>query len=316
MRAINSLQEVKLGRLGREIYLTLGVFDGMHRGHQALIRRVVDEARQRRALGVVFTFQNHPLEVLAPPYCPLRLLTPDRKLEILRGLGVDIAIMIPFTRRFARLGAREFVEDILVRRCRVRKIFCGADYRFGYEGKGDVGHLRSLGREYGFSVETIEPVEYRGMVVSSTKIRELLQEGMVDRAARLLTRPYDLVGRVKKGKGVGRTLGFPTANLDVGENVIVPAVGVYAVIGEHGKRRYGGMVNIGYSPTLGGDTFGIEIHMFDFCRKMGRKQIRIFFLKRLRSEKRFATLSKLQKQLRKDEHSARAIYDRYLRGSG
>ncbi len=316
MRTITSLQQVRLRQLRHGIYLTLGVFDGMHRGHQALIHRMIEEARKHNGLSVVFTFQNHPLEILAPPYCPPRLLTPVRKLEILRKLGVDIVIMIPFTRHFARLAAREFVADILVRRCRIAKVFCGADVRFGYEGKGDVELLRSLGREYEFSVDSMVPVRYRGMVVSSTKIRELLQEGMVDRAARLLTRPYDLMGRVKRGKRVGKTLGYPTANLDVEEDIIVPAVGVYAVIGELGKKQYGGMTNIGYQPTFARDKLEIEIHFFDFCGEVTGKRMRVFFLKRLRDEKRFATPAKLQEQLRQDERTARRISEKFLNRSG
>lgn len=315
MRTITSLQRVRLSHLRRKIYLTLGVFDGMHRGHQALIRRMTDEARRNNALTAVFTFQNHPLEILAPPYCPRRLLTPDRKLEILQGLGVDLVIMIPFTRYFARLQTRRFVADILVRRCRVAKVFCGADFRFGYEGKGDVKQLRSLGREYGFRVEIMMPVQYRGMTVSSTQIRELLQEGMVDRAARLLTRPYDLISQVRRGKGLGKTLGYPTANLDVEKGVIIPAVGVYAVLAEHGKKQYGGMLNIGYRPTFARDRLEIEIHLFDYCGDLMGESLRVVFLKRLRDEKRFATPAKLQEQLRKDEHAARGISEKFLNRS-
>jgi riboflavin kinase/FMN adenylyltransferase len=305
---------VSLQKLQPPKYLALGVFDGLHLGHQKLIRECVTQARAAGAISVVFTFPNHPLDILAPAYAPKRLMLLSEKLNYLGNLGVDVTICIEFDRDFARLEPEQFVRRILVERCATSKLFCGYNFRFGRNASGTVKIVRHLARKYGFSLHVHPRVYSNGMTVSSSKIRELIDDGMVDLAARLLTRPYQLRARVIAGKGRGAELGYPTANLRIPSQLLIPAEGVYAVTVERsrvkkasGKKAHRAMLYIGKCPTFGSKRLSIEVHLFDFCGKLTDETLQVAFLKRLRGEKRFHSPDALAAQLRKDERAARSV---------
>lgn len=283
--------------------VTIGVFDGLHLGHQTLIRKTTELARARGLVSLVITFPQHPLGVLAPPYCPKRLIYSDRKLQVLDSLRVDLTACVPFTREFAEQDPSDFLSDTLIRRCRVRSIICGYDFAFGRGGTGNISMLRNSSRELGFDLSVIEPVNEHDILVKSTMIRDLLYGGQVDKANRLLTRPYELRGTVVTGFGRGRQIGFPTANLDVDADHVIPARGVYLcaanIEGEQGINS--AMVNIGYNPTFGSSQLTIEAHLLKFAGDLTGKRVKLFFLKRLRDERRFENAQQLIEQLRRDQ---------------
>jgi riboflavin kinase/FMN adenylyltransferase len=293
-------------------YLALGVFDGLHLGHQRLIAECVSEAHKAAGCAVVFTFRNHPLDVLAPAYAPKKLMLLSEKLALLKKLGVDVTVCIEFDQFFARLEPEEFVRRLLVERCGLQKLFCGYNFRFGRDAAGTVAHIRQLAGTLGFSFCVLPPVCVNGMIVSSSKIRELIDDGMVGLAATMLTRPYQLHGRVIRGAGRGRQLGFPTANLRIPREMLVPAEGVYAATvkrtGPKASGRavtYGAMLYIGRRPTFGAQGLSIEAYLFDFHGNLLGETLRVAFLERLRGDQRFKTPAALVDQLRKDERAAR-----------
>lgn len=296
--------------------LTLGVFDGLHIGHQALINLTIETARSRELQSLVITFADHPLSVLAPPYCPKRLLYQDRKAHLAAKMGADLLAAIEFNQAFASQEAAEFVERVLVGKCRAKAIICGYDFTFGKSGQGNTALLREMGTGLGFEVKVVEAVAERWVFVKSSHIRDLLFEGAVEKAAVLLTRPYELRGEVMEGFGRGRTIGFPTANLKVSDTHAIPARGVYlcaAMVPGMAELR-GAMVNIGFNPTFGNERLSIEAHLLDFEGDLRGKTLSLFFLSRLRDEHKFANAEALVDQLRRDRDGARrALESRTMR---
>ncbi len=290
--------------------VAVGVFDGLHRGHQALLSRVIEIAHQRQLQSGILTFSEHPLTVLAPPFAPKRLLYPDRKRQLLRRSGLDALVCLTFTREFSQLSPEQFVEEMLVRRARIRAIVCGEDFCFGAEGKGTVATLQSMGQRFGFDVEVIPPVVHKNMFVRSTMIRDLLYTGDVMTAADLLTRPHELRGIVIRGAGRGRTLGFPTANLEVNPAYAVPARGVYLCVGylPATDNILPALVNIGFNPTFGSERLSLEAHLVDFEGNIVGADLYLFFLLRLRDEIRFSSVEALIQQIRRDKETGLAYY--------
>ncbi|OPZ15846.1 MAG: Riboflavin biosynthesis protein RibF [candidate division BRC1 bacterium ADurb.BinA364] len=305
IRVFESLEDVSLGRQGCDTVVAFGSFDGLHWAHRELIGRVIREARARGGLSVVLSFSNHPLSVLAPPYCPKLLLSPRRKLEILEQLGVDVAILPEFTRELARMPAERFLRECLIERIGMRHIVVGYDCRFGAEGKGDGEMLKSAAPRLGFTVEAMGPMREGGAVIGSRAIRSLLNLGRVEAAAALLLRPHELAGRVVQGDKRGRQLGFPTANLEFDPRYLIPAAGVYAIWADAAGTRYGGMINLGRRPTFGRMAFVPEAHLFSFEGDLYGQEIVVYFLGRLRGEKRFANAEALRRQLERDRQRAR-----------
>ncbi len=288
-------------------HLTLGVFDGIHLGHQALIKRTVESAHKTRALPAVFTFTRHPLSILAPPYTP-RLLTPlDVREGIFASMGIKILVIVDFDSGLSSLTPEEFVRNLLVKRLRARHVICGFNFRFGAGGRGDASRLREIGEKSGFTVEIVKPVLVGGIIVSSTKIRELLNQGMVALASEFLGRHHSVRGEVERGAGRGRSLGYPTANLLISPDILIPARGVYAVKAVVGGKRYGGMMNIGINPTFASGRFSAEVHLFGLEQDLIGKSLEVQFIERLRDEKRFANETALMHHLRRDEQEARKI---------
>ncbi len=285
--------------------IAVGVFDGVHVGHQEVITRMVQEARKKGVRSVVFTFLNHPLTILAPAYSPPRLLTPEQQLKVFSSLGVDSVLRIQFDEDFARITPLEFVQDILARRLCAGRIFCSKDFRFGRDGEGDVHFLSSQGRQYGISVSVVPPLVRDGFLVSSTMIRQMVIEGRVEQAARMLGRPFQFPARVVRGKGIGSShLGYPTANLQPPRGHVVPAHGVYAVVGAVDGETYPGMMNIGECPTFEKGRRTFEVHLFNFNGALQGKTLLVGFVAFMRDERKFDNESELRRQLSQDRRHA------------
>lgn len=294
-------------RIIRNPALTIGNFDGVHRGHQALFQRIKEWARKLNGESVVMTFHPQPLQVLAPETGPPLITLHERKLELIASCGIDVTIVIPFDRKFSQISAPSFVKDILVDKIGVKAMIVGYDYRFGHGRHGDIDFLRQMGDEHGFIVDIVSGVQVEDMVVSSTLIRQLILGGDLKEAGRLLGRPYEVSGTVITGRRRGgRLLGFPTANIRL-TGQACPRPGVYAVEAEVNGSSYGGAANLGYNPTFGDDELSLEVHILDFDKDIYGSPISVRFIDRLRDEVRFSGVEELVRQIRKDVEKARQI---------
>lgn len=286
--------------------LTIGTFDGVHLGHQKIVERVVTTARQEGLLATVFTFFPHPRMVVQHDKGLKLIHTLEEKKQLLQQLGVDLLVVQPFNEAFAQLTAEEFVSTILVQRLNVKKVIIGYDHRFGRNRTANIDDMRLFGKKYGFAVEEISVQEVDEVSVSSTKIREALNKGDVTTAEHYLGTPYSLTGRVVHGLKLGRTLGYPTANIQVTENYkLIPKDGVYAVYSYIDGRKVYGMMSIGKNPTIEGKGASIEVYFFDFNGNLYDQKLTIEFVQYLREEQKFATIDLLKKQLQDDETAAR-----------
>jgi riboflavin kinase/FMN adenylyltransferase len=286
--------------------ITIGNFDGVHMGHQALFQRVRQWAEELHGQSVVVTFDPHPLEVLFPEKAPSFITSHRQKLELIASCGIDATIVIPFDHEFARISAREFVEVILVEKIGVKAIVVGNDYRFGHSREGDIPFLKRLGEKYGFEVEIVTSIRMNDTPVSSTSIRQMIAGGNIREANKLLGRPFEVTGTVIEGRKRGVSLGFPTANIRM-PAVASPRTGVYVVQAEVDGKRYGGAANLGYNPTFGDVELSLETHLFDFNQDIYGKSITIRFIDRLRDEKRFSGPEELRAQIEKDVGKAKEI---------
>jgi riboflavin kinase/FMN adenylyltransferase len=285
--------------------VTLGNFDGVHVGHQRIFEKLKEEARKTSGETVVITFEPHPLKVLFPGSF-LALLTPfEKKMMLIERSGIDKVLCIQFSLAFAEISPTEFVKDILVEKVHARKIIVGYNYRFGKEKSGDVNILKDLCKRFRIGVEIMEALTIDHTVVSSSKIRELITRGDVERASKLLGRDYLIIGRVVRGAKRGHTLGFPTANLEISDE-LYPKTGVYAVEVSWKNQLFNGLANVGFNPTftpqLGGErgTFSLEVHLLNFNQDIYGEKLQINFKKRIRDEICFDSPSKLVDQIRKD----------------
>jgi len=286
--------------------LTIGTFDGVHLGHQKIVERVVTTARQEGLLATVFTFFPHPRMVVQHDKGLKLIHTLEEKKQLLQQLGVDLLVVQPFNEAFAQLTAEEFVSTILVQRLNVKKVIIGYDHRFGRNRTANIDDMRLFGKKYGFAVEEISVQEVDEVSVSSTKIREALNKGDVTTAEHYLGTPYSLTGRVVHGLKLGRTLGYPTANIQVTEDYkLIPKDGVYAVYSYIDGRKVYGMMSIGKNPTIEGKGASIEVYFFDFNGNLYDQKLTIEFVQYLREEQKFATIDLLKKQLQDDETAAR-----------
>ena len=286
--------------------LTIGTFDGVHLGHQKIVERVVTTARQEGLLATVFTFFPHPRMVVQHDKGLKLIHTLEEKKQLLQQLGVDLLVVQPFNEAFAQLTAEEFVSTILVEHLNVKKVIIGYDHRFGRNRTANIDDMRLFGEKYGFAVEEISVQEVDEVSVSSTKIREALNKGDVTTAEHYLGTPYSLTGRVVHGLKLGRTLGYPTANIQVTEEYkLIPKDGVYAVYSYIDGRKVYGMMSIGKNPTIEGKGASIEVYFFDFNGDLYDQKLTIEFVQYLREEQKFATIDLLKKQLQDDETAAR-----------
>ena len=284
--------------------VALGVFDGIHLGHREILTRAVERARADGLKSVACTFDRHPMEILQPDRAPLPLTTLDERLELMAGTGLDATLVLPFTRELARLEPEAFVGEVLLDRLRARVVVVGTDHRFGRGARGDARLLEALGARLGFVVEVVSPLQIDGEAVSSTEIRAALQRGALERAARLLGRPYAVCGEVVRGAGRGRTLGFPTAHLRTARPLLVPT-GVYACRARCGETAYRAMVNVGHRPTFEGQDYAIEAYLIDFSGDIYDLPLCLEFLQRVRDERKFPSVEALKEQIARDVESAR-----------
>jgi riboflavin kinase / FMN adenylyltransferase len=289
--------------------ITVGTFDGVHRGHRDVVERLVARSRALKIPSALVTFEPHPLEVVNPSAAPLLLTTHYEKLEVLAETGLDYIAVLPFTSELAAYPAEDFVELVLRRRFRLRELLIGYDHGFGRQRAGNVDVLRTLGERDGFRVEVVDPVATaHGHSVSSTSIRRAIAGGDLERAAAGLGRLYSVSGRVLEGSHRGRTIGFPTVNLGPPPpRKLLPPEGVYVVRVQTPRGPVGGMMNLGPRPTFGDAATSLEAHLFDTSGDFYGVQVRIDFVMRLRETRKFASAEQLSKQLRHDEREARAL---------
>lgn len=291
--------------------VTTGTFDGVHLGHQKLITRLKDVAREENGETVLLTFSPHPRMVLFPDDNELKLLNSlPEKIELLEKYGVDHLIIYPFTKEFSRLTSTEFVRNILVNSIQTKRLVIGYNHHFGRNREGSFEHLKEYGPLYGFEVEEIPAKDIDQIQISSTKIRNALLIGDVKTATNYLGHEYSLTGTVVKGKQLGRTIGYPTANLFINDQYkLIPGDGVYAVKVKHKNSLYGGMLNIGNNPTVDGKGKSIEVNIFDFDKTIYGDDLTLYFIERLRDEEKFKNLDDLKEQLAKDKKDSLLVYN-------
>jgi len=296
---------------------TIGIFDGVHIGHQKIINAVVRRAKKLSLKSVVVTFDPHPMKVLEPKNAPPLLISLKHRLRLLKQMGADKCAVIRFTRRFSLTSPEVFVKKVLVDRLGVKELYIGRNFCLGKGKTGDASFLRQMGQKYGFSVHLVDFVKKDGVIVSSTHIRQLLTEAKLDLAKRLLKRPVSVLGTVVKGAALATELGYPTANIDPHHEAIPPS-GVYAVKVVLGEKEYDGVLNIGRRPTFAGAKAlqaepTIEAHIFDFKGDIYGKDLEVYFVKKLRDEKKFPSKEKLVEQIMRDEKKARAILGGHMK---
>jgi riboflavin kinase/FMN adenylyltransferase len=295
-----------VGRKLRNPAITIGNFDGVHKGHQALFKRVKQWAEKLKGESAVVTFDPHPLEVLFPKKAPSFITSHRQKLDLIASCGIDAVIVIPFDHQFSKISALDFVEIVLVEKIGARAIIVGHDYRFGHSREGDITFLKQLGKQHGFEVETVAGIKVDDYVVSSTTIRQMIVSGNIKEANKLLGRYFEVSGTVIPGRKRGVTLGFPTANIKM-PALTSPRTGVYVIEAEVDGKTHGGAANLGYNPTFGDTDLSLEAHLFDFDADIYGKPITIRFIDRLRNEARFSSPDELVAQINKDVETAKRI---------
>ncbi len=304
-----------IGPFSRTV-VTIGNFDGVHLGHRAILALVVQRARELQAQPVAITFEPHPLRVLRPGTDMPLLTTPAQKYKLLAAAGIEVVVVLPFTREFAALPARDFVQDYIGERLQAREVVVGHDYCFGRNREGNITLLEEMGRLHNFTVQVVWAVEAEGAVVSSSLIRALLRLGKVNEAEHLLGRPYEVVGQVVPGKGRGaKLLGVPTANIRPA-NELMPAGGIYAVRVHWGDAILPGVANIGTCPTFDGQELSLEVHLLDFAGELYGENLEVEFMARLRDERRFPSFEELAAQIRADILKAREVLKELEVGGG
>lgn len=306
MKIITNLKELNC-QFKRPV-IAIGIFDGLHRGHKMLIRRLIKKARTINGTSIVVTFDPHPASVLRLIGSPPLLVSLRHRLYLLSKEGVDVVCVLRFNRRLAGMTAEEFVQRILIKRINPVYIFIGKNFKFGSLQKGNIQMLRQMGKEFDFKVCKVPLLKLKGKIVSSTSIRKLIMAGRLKDASFLLGREVSILGTVVRGRKRGRILGYPTANIDPQHEAIPPS-GVYAVYVRHSNKLYKGLLNIGFRPTFKDSPLepAIEVHILDFHKKIYGKEVEIIFVKKLRKELRFQSKKELIAQIKIDESNARMV---------
>ncbi len=296
MRVLNAASQVNPD--GRKVCLAIGFFDGVHLGHQQIIRHTLADARQHEAIGLVVTFDAHPSTVVAPHRLPPLIYSLPQRLRTIESLGTEALLLIHFDKTFSLQSGEQFVRTIAKDLGHVRSISVGANFVFGHNRSGNVELLQRLGKELGFAVHGQAAVSLDGRIVSSTRVREAIRQGDLDAVSQMLGRPYSIVGKVVRGDGLGRQLGFPTANIDA-TGLALPPHGVYAVQAETGGKTHRAVLNIGRRPTLRNPNpeLRVEAHLLDFDADLYGHELEIFFVEKLRDEKKFSSLKELRDQI-------------------
>jgi len=306
MEIYNNLEDITAPFV--DSFVTIGNFDGVHLGHQMLFSEVVSRAYRLQGTSVVVTFEPHPLQVVRPEIGIKLISTYEQKVELISLAGIDALVVIPFTRDFSATSAETFVDDVLIKTIGVKELVVGYDYAFGKGRQGNIEFLREQGKLKGFPVTVVEPYYVDDMLVSSSKVRELVSAGRMMDVKKLLGRNYQIRGTVQEGKKRGGpVVGFKTANLHLAEEDLCPKHGVYVTQVVYDGKCYGGVLNIGYNPTFGENRLSAETHIFDFNQDIYGKEIKINLLKHLRGEKKFSGPEELAGQIREDIREARRI---------
>ncbi len=290
--------------------LALGNFDGVHLGHKALIEATVNRASEKGIKSAVFTFANHPRNIIAGENIVKNIIYFDEKAKIIEGLGVDYLFNIPFDQALMNMTPKEFTQDLLISRFNMKSGYCGFNYRFGKNAAGSPEVLKEYGKELDFNIEVLDPVIIDGQIVSSTLIRELITEGKVDMCLKYLGRLYAIDGEVVVGNRLGKTIGFPTSNLIIDEDMVSPANGVYITICIYNGVEYPSITNVGVKPTIGINKKNVETHIFGFDNELYGKNIRVEFLIKTRDERKFGTIDELAAQITKDCIAAKAYFSK------
>ncbi len=296
----------------RKTGVGLGSFDGLHIGHMALINTLISECRLNNLDSVVYTFKNHPERMLRKKLISPLITLNDHKTKLLESTGLDFLCYQEFDEAYSRLEPDEFIEDVLINKLKIRLAVVGFNYRFGYMGKGDAEYLKKRGEELGFRVIIVPPLSVDNEVVSSTLIRKYIKEGNIARVFQLLGRHFSLSGKVVSGKRIGRTLGFPTANITADPDMVVPANGVYITKTKVKGAWLNGVTNVGIAPTIrDGKLFSIETHLidWDFDEELYGTPIEVCFITKLRGEKKFDSVEALKKQVAEDIQKAKLYWD-------
>jgi len=307
MNVIHSSAELNPG--SRKVCVAIGVFDGVHLGHQQVIRQCLSDALQNEGISVVVTFDRHPSTIVAPQHAPPMIYPLEKRLQVIGSLGVDATWLIPFDAAFSEISGDEFVR-LLVRDFKnVFSICVGNGFTFGKGRSGNVPLLNTLGKEFGFKVHSTANLALNAQTISSTRVREAVQSGKLDLAGQMLGRPYSLCGQVVEGDRLGRTFGFPTANLDV-TGLVLPPLGVYAAHAEVQGQKFRAVVNLGKRPTLQSPVprLQVEAHLLDFDREIYGEAMQLVFIKKLRNEEKFASVDALKEQIRRDIVAAQALF--------
>ena len=307
MNILHTSRDLRLG--SRKANLAIGFFDGVHLGHQQVIRQAVSEARGREAVALAVTFDSHPASVVAPHRVPPLIQSLPQKLRAIESLGTDTTLLIHFDKAFSEMPGAAFIRGLHHDLGGIQSVCVGANFTFGHKRDGSVALLRDLGSELGFAVHGLSAVSLDGTVVSSTRIREAIRAGALDAAGQMLGRAYSLAGNVVAGDRVGRELGFPTANLEV-SGLVLPPNGVYAGQVSRKGKLHRAVVNIGFRPTLNRPDapLRVEAHLLDFNGDLYGEELEIFFANKLRGEQKFASVAELRAQIARDIESARRAF--------
>ena len=287
-------------RIQEDTVIVLGSFDGIHIGHRKLIETAIEIARMLGIKSMVYTFGNHPLSVINSHRTPKLLMSNNVKIEYIKKLGVDLVTLIEFNREFMEMSPEGFVRH-LTEKYGAKHIIVGYNYRFGYKNLGDAELLRSLQKDLGFELHVVEPVKIGDTPVSSTLIRGLIDEGEIVAANEFLGHSFVIDGKVIRGKQIGRTIGFPTINIDYNVDNLVPRGGVYYTVAEIQGEYFKGITNVGYNPTVNGNKLSIETHLLNFNEDVYDQYFKLHFIDRIRDEKKFKNIELLKKQIQKDK---------------
>ena len=286
--------------------MAIGNFDGVHVGHQTLFRKTAELALAHEGTAIAFTFEPHPLKLIAPERVPPLLTHFKKKMELIGSFGISLIICADFTRQFADQRPRDFSKNILFEKIGVKEIVVGFDYAFGRGREGTIPYLKKMGEEFGFRVHVVEPFKLGGQTVSSSHVRELIEAGQVETASQFLGREYSILGPVISGYKTGQAIGFPTANIDTSK-VQIPGTGVYAVRVLFEKNSYDAVANIGFNPTFHRDRLSVEVHIFDFNQVIYHREIEVQFVARIRSEIEFKSADDLVVQINQDIKKTKKI---------
>jgi len=306
MKVVHTFAE--LSGVADKVCIAIGVFDGVHLGHQAVIRAAMEDAKACGGTAVALTFDPHPMRVLAPDKAPPLLTSTEHKLALIETLEMPVCLLVPFTMEFAQTEPEAFLDQLQKATKKLQTICVGHAFRFGHNRKGDVQTILEFGKQRGVRVDVIPPVTANGETISSTTIRKAIAVGDLAKAERMLGRPFSVLGTVEAGDRVGRKLGYPTANLNP-HNEFLPPNGVYAVRALYGRQRLSGIVNIGVRPTIAANAIDrrLELHVLDFSDDLYGKAIEVLFVQKLRDEQKFDSPETLKAQISRDANEARRI---------